>query len=317
MKQAKIVVILGPTASGKTKLGVELARQFNGEIISADSRQVYKGMDVGTGKDLAEYDKGRNGVNYHLIDVALPKQQYDLKKYQKAAYEAILGLIKHDKLPIIVGGSGLYLQAVVDGYVLTDKKPEISKRSDLEKKSLKQIQMMIAKADKNFFERFNNSEKNNKRRLIRYLEIITASKSIIAEKPKIKKPPYDFLVIGLELGMETLRKRIKQRILDRLGPSLRWDDNMIEEVKKLHEAGLSYKRLESFGLEYKFIALYLQKKLSKAEMIEKLSIATGQFAKRQMTWFRRWEKQGREIEWFNAKENKKIVKTVKQFLSSK
>jgi len=312
MKQASVIVILGPTASGKTKLGVLLARQFNGEIISADSRQVYKGMDIGTGKDLVEYGTGKKRINYHLIDVVKPKEQYDVKKYQKAAYGAILSLIKQAKLPIIVGGSGLYLQAVVDGYVLAEEAPRSINRSDLEKKSLAQVQAMIIKADKNFFERFNNSEKNNKRRLIRYLEILEASKKITAPKPRIKKPPYNFLVIGLDVSIETLRKRIKQRILDRLV-----NDAMIKEVKNLHKAGLSYKRLESFGLEYKFIALYLQKKLSKSEMIEKLSVATGQFAKRQITWFRRWEKQGREIKWFKPSENKKIEKVVKQFLASK
>jgi tRNA dimethylallyltransferase len=306
---SKILVILGPTVSGKTKLGVELARQFNGEIISADSRQVYQGMDIGTGKDLAEYGAGKNAVKYHLLDVDNPKEQYDIKQYQKAAYEAILGLISRGKLPIIVGGSGLYLQAVVDGYNLEEQGGRTTDDTDLEKQDLAQIQAMIIKTDKVFFERLNNSEKNNKRRLIRYLEILQSSKNIINQKPKVNKPPYDFLIIGLEVGIETLRKRIKQRILDRLV-----NDAMINEVKALHITGLSYQRLESFGLEYKFIAQFLQKKLTREQMIDKLAIATGQFAKRQMTWFRRWEKQGRVIKWFKTNETKKIIKEVENFI---
>lgn len=318
--QPKIIVILGPTASGKTKLGVELARQFNGEIISADSRQVYKGMDIGTGKDLAEYGTGKTAVKYHLLDVAEPKEQYDIKKYQKAAYEAISGLIKQGKLPIIVGGSGLYIQAIVDGYELGEQGGRTTEATEFEKLNLTEIQDMIVKADKAFFERLNNSEKNNKRRLIRYLEILKTSKSIVNQKPKINKPPYDFCIIGLEIGIDTLRKKIKERIIKRLGSRFRGNDsgvdndNMIDEVKRLYHDGLSWQRLESFGLEYKFIAQFLQKKLTREEMINKLAIATGQFAKRQMTWFHRWEKQGREIKWFKPNESKKIIKEIESFV---
>lgn len=308
-KHPKIIVILGPTASGKTKLAVSLARQFNGEIISADSRQVYKGMDIGTGKDLAEYGSGKTAVKYHLIDVAQPNRPYDLYKYQKAAYKAILSVLEDGKLPIIVGGTGLYLQAVVDGYVLDKNQPKATKRLNYEKMTLAKVQGLVKQADKNFFERLNNSEKNNKRRLTRYLEILQRSKGIDLSKPRTKKPPFEFLIIGLEIGMGTLRKRIKQRILDRLV-----NDAMIKEVENLHKAGLSWQRLESFGLEYRFISLYLQKRLTREAMIEKLSIATGQFAKRQMAWFRRWEKQGRIIKWFKATESKKISKELENYL---
>ncbi len=299
----KVIVILGPTASGKTKLAVALARQHNGEIVSADSRQVYAGMDIGTGKDLAEYGSGKDAVRYHLIDVADPKTQYDLKRYQNAAYAAIADILKRRKLPILVGGSGLYLQAVVDGYILggrtaegTDKKIQMT---------LKEVQDMIKKLDPTFFERLNNSEKHNKRRLERYLDIIQASGKLHETKPRIKKPPYDFTVIGLEVGLETLRKRIKQRILDRLE-----NDAMIKEVERLHKEGVSWERLESFGLEYKFVSQFLQKKLSREEMVEKLAIATRQFAKRQMTWFKRWEKQGRAIRWLSGKDIGKISQLI-------
>ncbi len=303
-KMPKIIVIVGPTASGKTKLAVRLARAHQGEIISADSRQVYKGMDIGSGKDLAEYGK----VKYHLIDVANPSEQYDLLKYQKAAEKAVLSVLKRGKLPIIVGGSGLYLQAVVDGYILSEKPGRTAESTEKEKLSLSEVQEELKVIDSVFFERLNNSEKNNKRRLIRYLDILKANEKIHEIKPRIKKPPYEFMVIGLEVGMETLRKRIKQRILDRLE-----NDAMIKEVANLHKKGLSWKRLESFGLEYKFVAEFLQKKLTRDEMISKLAIATGQFAKRQMTWFRRWEKQGRRIEW--VKNTKQFDKEVISFLS--
>jgi len=301
-KNPKVLVILGPTASGKTKLAVELARQLNGEIISADSRQVYKGMDIGTGKDLAEYGM----VKYHLIDVIKPDKQFDLKKYQAMAYGAINDVLKRKKLPILVGGSGLYLQAVVDGYILANK-TRTTEDTDLELKTLKEIQNLVAKQDKTFFNRLNNSEKNNKRRLIRYLEILQNSKQIL-KQPRVKTPPYEFMVIGLNISIDTLRKKIKKRLLDRLK-----NDVLIKEVKKLHKAGLSWQRLESFGLEYKFVSQYLQKKLSKQEMIEKLNIAIGQFAKRQMTWFRRWEKQGREIKWLKLSKNKPILANIDTF----
>lgn len=305
-KKPQILVIIGPTASGKTKLALELARAHNGEIISADSRQVYKGMDIGTGKDLAEYGSGKSAVKYHLIDVANPKTPYDLYQYQKAAQKAILDVIKRGKLPIVAGGSGLYVQAVVDGYIL-GAKGRSTDNKDLEKLTLIEIQHRVQKQDKEFFERLNNSEKNNKRRLIRYLEILQSS-SKLHEEPKIKEPPYEAKVIGLQIGMETLRKRIKQRILDRLK-----NDAMIKEVEKLHKDGLSWERLESFGLEYTFISRFLQKKMGREEMIDKLAIATGQFAKRQMTWFRRWEKQGREITWL--KNNYKLKEVITAFLS--
>jgi len=303
-KNPTILVILGPTASGKTKLAVELARVHNGEIISVDSRQVYKGMDIGTGKDLAEYGKGKTAVKFHLIDVADPKSPYDLYQYQKAAQKAILDVLKKGKLPILVGGSGLYLQAVVDGYILDNLSPRTTDSSEEDSMTLTEIQNKVKTIDKAFFDRLNNSEKNNKRRLIRYLEILQNSSKLHAQ-PKAKKPPYDFKVIGLQVGMETLRKRIKQRILDRLE-----NDAMIKEVADLHKQGLSWPRLESFGLEYKFVSQLLQKKLNREEMINKLATATGQFAKRQMTWFRRWEKQGREISWIKSK------KEIEKFISS-
>ena len=167
MSDKKVIVILGPTASGKTAVGVKLAKALKGEIVSADSRQVYRGMDVGTGKDLAEYGK----IPYHLIDVADPQEIFDLAQYQKLAFEAINDILRRGKLPIVAGGSGLYLQALVDGYQLSTVKPDAKLRAGLEQKTLAELQKILAKQNKIFFAKLNNSDRNNKRRLIRYIEI--------------------------------------------------------------------------------------------------------------------------------------------------
>jgi len=304
----KIIVVLGTTASGKTKLGVDLARKFNGEIISADSRQVYRGMDVGTGKDLDEY----KNIPYHLIDVVNPNTKFSLAKYQKLAFGAIDDILKRGKTPIIVGGTGLYLQAVVDNYNLSGARPDKELREKLEEKSAGELFLELKKINSKFAERLNESERKNRRRLIRYIEIMQdkgaekkgVSHPIGCETPKAK---YDFLLLGLTWPRETLKERIYKRLMERLEK-----ENMVGEVKELHKDGVSWKRLESFGLEYKYISLYLQGKLDYEEMVEKLNIAIRQFAKKQMTWFRRWEKQGRKINW--VKDGEEAEKLVREFL---
>ncbi|MDD5031468.1 MAG: tRNA (adenosine(37)-N6)-dimethylallyltransferase MiaA [Patescibacteria group bacterium] len=308
----KIIVILGPTSSGKTKLGVDLASKFNGEVISADSRQVYKGMDVGTGKDLDEYkikDKKSKikNIEYHLIDVVNPNTRFSLAKYQKLAFGAIEDILKREKTPIIVGGTGLYLQAVVDNYNLSGVRPDKKLREELEKKTVEDLFLALKKINSKFAERLNDSEKKNKRRLIRYLEIMQSEGVRPPIGGRTPKAGYDFLLLGLTWPKEVLKERIYKRLIERLEK-----ENMVEEVKKLHEEGVSWKRLESFGLEYKYISLYLQEKLVYEEMVEKLFIATRQFAKKQMTWFKRWEKQGRKIYWVKDKEE--AEKLVEKFL---
>jgi len=298
----KIPVILGPTASGKTGLGVELAWRLDGEIVSADSRQVYRGMDVGTGKDLLNYElritnceskrKSKTvKIPYHLIDVASPKTKFDLAKYQKLAYEAIVDILRRGKLPIVVGGSGLYLQAIVDDYELSAVKPDRKLRIELEKKSVAELFTMLKKINKTFAGKLNNSDRNNKRRLIRYLEIARNQKANKACKAR-KVNGHEYLLIGLRPEKEELEKRIYERLIERLEK-----EDMVGEVERLHGEGVSWQRLEDFGLEYKFIAWHLEKKIDYETMVEKLNIAIRQFAKRQLVWFRRWEKQGREIEW--------------------
>lgn len=297
----QVLVILGTTASGKTSLGVKLAAKFKGEIISADSRQVYKGMDVGTGKDLAEYRIGKKKISYHLIDVADPKKGFDLARYQKLAFRAIKDVFKRGHLPIIVGGSGLYLQALVDNYSLDQGKTKSPQRIKWERWSAERLFQELVRLKPDFAGRLNNSDKNNPRRLVRYLEI---AESGDLDKIKKRETPYNFLLLGLTWPDAVLRERINFRILDRLEK-----EEMVAEVKGLNEKGLSWEKLKSFGLEYKFISQHLLGELTYPEMFEKLSIASYRFAKHQKTWFKRWEKQGAKIKWIkNIKEAEKEIK---------
>jgi len=293
-KKQKIIVILGPTSSGKTGLAVKLARKFDGEIISADSKQVYRGMDIGTGKDLAEYEYKVKGETFkvpcHLIDIVDPKKEFDLSKYQELATEAIARVLSRNKTPIVAGGTGLYLQAIVDGYNLPQVKPDKKLRSELEKKNFDQLYFMLSELNPKFAAKIHESDKKNKRRLIRYIEIYGSKEEI--SRPEPKKSDYEFLIIGLEVPREVLFKRIYKRLIHRLE-----EEDMIREVEKLNNAGVSWKRLESFGLEYKHIALYLQEKMEYEEMVERLFIAIKQYAKKQMSWYHRWERQGRKINW--------------------
>jgi tRNA dimethylallyltransferase len=312
-KKKKVIVIVGTTASGKTKLGVQLAVEFNGEIISADSRQVYRGMDIGTGKDLKEYEvklKGKKGkvkIKYHLIDVADPKENFDLAQWYQQAKLAIDGIIARGEMPIVVGGTGLYAQALVDGYELTEAKPDIKLRNELEKKSKEELLTMLSNANKAFAERLNNSEKNNKRRLIRYLEIFSQGEK--KEIARQKNDDYEFFIIGVTLPKDELKKNIKKRLLIRLEK-----EEMVEEVERLHKDGVSWERLESFGLEYKFIAQYLQEKMDYDDMEKRIEIASNQYAKRQMTWLRRWEKQGVKINW--TKDYPSLSKIINDFIKN-
>jgi len=302
---ANVLVILGPTASGKTALAVKLADKFKGEIISADSRQVYKGMDIGTGKDLGEYFVDGKKIKHHLIDVADPKEIFTLADYQKQAFTAIDDVLNEKKLPILVGGSGLYLEAVVDNYLLSESKPSFEKRDEYESLTLKELQDRIKKINKKFFSNINNSDLNNKRRLARYLEVLLSEKSF---NPKKGNKKYNFLILGLNPERELIKTKIYKRLLDRIN-----NEDMIGEVKRLHKSGVSFERLESFGLEYRFISLFLQNKISEQQLIDRLFTAICQFSKRQMSWFRRWEKNGAQIIWINN-DLDEASKNVKDFL---
>ncbi len=298
----KVLVILGPTASGKTKLGADLARKFKGEIIGADSRQVFRGMDIGSGKDLKEYGQGRDKIKYHLIDIADPKKDFDLAKYQKLAFKAIEDILKRKKLPIIVGGSGLYLQAIIDNYDLSSSKANRKKRDEFEKLGVKELFKRLEKLKPDFAKKINNSDKNNARRLARYLEIVENGGTI----DKRLDSPYEFLILGLDFPNEILRERVSYRLLKR------FEEGMIAEVKTLKDGGLSNERLESFGLEYRYINRHLNNELSYNNMLKELEIASYRFAKRQKTWFKRFEKQGGRICWLNKKID--LNKLINRFL---
>ena len=294
-KHNKLLVIVGPNASGKSDLAVKLAKRFNGEVVSADSRQVYKGMDIGTGKITKEE---MQGIPHHLLDVASPKRRFSVVQYQKKAIEAIKKIQRKGKLPILCGGTGFYVQAVVDGLVFPKVKPDWRFRKKLEQKSARELYKYLKKLDP---ERAKTIEKDNKRRLIRAIEIVLKTGKPV---PKLQKQKlFDVLMIGIKRNKKELKERIRKRLKKRL------KQGMIEEVKKLKESGLSWKRLEEFGLEYRWIARYLQGKIDYQEMIEKLQKDIEDFAKRQMTWFKR----DKRICWIqNYKEAEKLVR---KFLS--
>jgi len=282
----KVVVVLGTTSAGKTKLAVKLAKKFNGEIVSADSRQVYRGMDIGTGKDLADYGK----VPYHLIDVADPKSQFTVAQWQKQAYEAINNILKRGKLPIVCGGTGLYISALVEGYSLANvpcSKFHVP-RNKLSKLTLKQLLNKLKRIDPVTYQVI---DKKNRRRVQRALEIYYETGIPKSEQLKNQKPPYEFLPLGINFPKPVLHKRIDQRLKHRIK-----EEGMISEIKRLHRQGVSWQRLEDFGLEYRFVSRYLKKEISQEEMTAQLSRAIKDFAKRQMTWFRRYK----NIIWLNG-----------------
>jgi len=291
----KLLVVVGPTAAGKTKLAVKLAYQFDGEIVSADSRQVYRGMDIGTGKDLADFrlqisDCRFKTIRHHCIDVVSPNTDFNLAKYVKLANKAIKDIQKRGKLPILTGGTGLYFQAIADGYNLSNIKPDKVLRTKLEKQTVAQLEKMLKNLDPGF-----KQDIKNKRYLIRYIEILKNSQKPLLNILQKQGGAYNCLVLGVDLPREEINKKIDKRLVQRIE-----NEGMIEEVKNLHfKNKVSWQRLESFGLEYKFISQYLWGKLEYKEMVEKLAIAIHQFAKRQVTWLRRWERQGREIYWLN------------------
>lgn len=292
MKKAKIKVlaIAGPTATGKTSLAINLARKFSGEIVSADSRQVYKGMDIGTAKDLASYRSGGKEVRYHLIDLVSAKTKFNLSKYQSLANKAISEISSRANLPILVGGTGLYLQAVLDNYNLAKQKPNLELRKDLTSLNAQELFEKLKNLSPNFAKRLNNSDRNNARYLIRYIELLESqgNKDFLNKKEAL----YEHLIIALDQEDELLKARINKRIIDRLEK-----EDMLAEVKSLHKSGVPWTRLISFGLEYKYLTYYLQKKISYQEMIDKLNSATWRFVRQQRAWLRRWQKQGQEIHW--------------------
>jgi len=287
----KLIVILGPTASGKSEMVVKLAKKFHGEVISADSRQVYKGMDIGTGKVTK---KEMLGITHYLLDVASPKRKFTVTQYRKLTLGAISKIFKKGKVPFLCGGTGFYIQSVVDGILIPEVPPDWELRKKLEKKSAKELFAQLKKIDP---KRARTIEKKNPRRLIRAIEIVIKTKKPV---PILKKKPlpYPVLMVGIKRDSRVLKKLIKTRLFKRL------KKGMITEVKRLKKSGISWKRLEEFGLEYRWIARFLQKKISFLGMTERLKKDIEHFAKRQMTWFKRDQR----IQWVkNYKEAEKLV----------
>ncbi|MEE8131852.1 MAG: tRNA (adenosine(37)-N6)-dimethylallyltransferase MiaA [Candidatus Paceibacterota bacterium] len=309
----KIIVILGPTASGKSDLAVKIAKQFNGEVISTDSRQVYKGLNIGSGKITK---KEMKGIPHHLLDMASPKKTFTVAQYQKLAKKAIKQILSKDKIPIICGGTGFYIDALIYNYHLPEVPPQPKLRKTLEKKSTKELFQQLKKFDP---QRAKNIDKNNRRRLIRALEIILTTKlpvPILATTSGSKRiVPYDVLKIGIKKSPEELKKLISKRLEKRL------KIGMVQEVERLHNGsalspegkpsasyGVNWQRLDDLGLEYRYVSRYLRKLITKKEMIETLNKEIYRYSKRQMTWFRR----DKNIYW--VKKEKEAEKLVKRFL---
>lgn len=301
----KIIVILGPTSSGKSDIAIKIAKKFNGEVISADSRQIYRGMDIGTGKILGNLVSKRKlsfflsqGIPHYMIDIVSPRTEYNVAKFKKQAEKIIEDILQRGKLPIICGGTGFWIQAIVDDINFPKVKPDWRLRKKLEKYLAAKLFAMLKKLDP---ARANNIDSKNKVRLIRAIEICKA----IGKVPQISDIPlqgitrrmtkHQFLQIGLKLNKETLYKNIEKRVM------VRFKQGMIKEVEKLHRQSLSWKKIQSFGLAYFWIPLYLQNNISKKELFEKVTQVEKNYAKRQMTWFKKdkrikWLKNYRDIE---------------------
>jgi len=296
MIQNKLIVILGPTASGKTDLSIKLAKKFNGEIVSADSRQIYKGMDIGSGKVTK---KEMAGIPHYLLDVANPKNRFSVVQYQKLALKAIKNIQKRNKLPILVGGTGFYIQSVVDGIIIPEVTPNWALRAKLEKLPLPELVKQLAKLDP---VRAGNIDQNNPRRVVRALEVVhTLGRPVPTLRSK--ENGFNSLQLGITKPPEELKKLIHRRLQKRLK-----NNAMINEVKKLHKNGVSWKRLEELGLEYRLVAQHLQYEISKKEMMNAIQLESEHYAKRQMTWFKRDKK----IKWIKNYKQAEIL--AKNFL---
>jgi len=277
------IVLLGPTASGKTRLGVALARELNGEIISADSRQVYRGMDIGTGKDLAEY----GDVPYHLIDILEPGEDFNVFLFQKLCFAAMDEIRARNRLPVIVGGTGLYLDAVLRKYRMVEVPDNPDLRRELADFSPEELAARLLAVNPRLH---NTTDLLDRDRLLRAIEIAEYEQSHEPEPlPEIRP-----IVFGVRWERSVLRQRITTRLKERLAAGL------IEEVAELHRQGVPYETLEFYGLEYRFVARHLKGELNRNDLFQKLNSAIHDFAKRQDTWFRRMERQGTEIHWLDG-----------------
>jgi len=299
-RRNKIIVILGPTAVGKSDFAVKIAKKNNGEIISADSRQIYTGLDIGTGKIKK---KEMKKIPHYLLDVVNPKKIFTVFQYKKLADDSIKNILDKGNIPIIAGGTGLYIQTIVDNISIPEVPPDQTLRRKLELKTTVQLFKILKKADPR---RAKEIDKNNPRRLIRAIEIAKAIGKIPELKPAKPMSDIGFLQIGLKADKETLKKRIEKRVKKMIKSGL------LKEVKKMRQSGLSWKRIYELGFEYKYPAMFLKGKINNNEMLEKMLAENYKYAKRQMTWFKR----DKRIKWFSteATELKKAEEVIKDFL---
>jgi len=293
-KKEKIIAVVGPTASGKSALGVEIAERYEGEIISADSRQVYSGLDIGSGKITKDEMKG---IPHHMLDMADPMDTYSVSDFVREATFALEDILRRNKIPLIVGGTFFYSDALIYGWDLPEVPPNQILREELESMTLEELVEMLEEKDTLYSERVDTE---NKRRVIRALEIIEAGESL---EPLQKESPYDVLWVGIETD-EALRVRIEERFDARI------KGGMIEEVERLLVQGVTYSRLQELGLEYAHISSYLLGKIDKEEMKETILSKSWQYSRRQLTWLRK----NKNIEWFPLSKKEEIFIRVGAFL---
>jgi tRNA dimethylallyltransferase len=291
-----LISIIGPTACGKTNLAAKLAFHFKGEIISADSRQVYQYMDIGTGKDRSEYIVNGNQINYHLIDIIEPDTEYSLYNFQKDFHNSYNQIVARNNYPFLTGGSGLYLSSIIQNYKL--KKTDFAE-GDLDKKDEEELRNLLLELKPN---QHNKTDLINRDRLISALKIALSDNIANGETKNFRK--INSLNIGIAPNREVIKKRITERLKKRL------DEGMIAEVESLLEHGISHNRLELFGLEYKYISFFLKNEINFNDMFQKLNSAIHSFAKRQMTWFRKMEKEGVKINWLDSPDYESAEKII-------
>ena len=289
----KMITILGPTASGKTPVAARLASEIGGEVISADSRQVYRRMDIGTGKDLADYMVDGHQIPYHLIDIREPGTKYNLFEYQQDFYDVYQDIRRRGKEPILCGGTGLYIEAVLKGYKLSPVPQNQQLRDSLEGKSLAELTQLLTELKaRNGSNMHNTTDVDSCQRAIRAIEIETYN--LEHPTPRRELPAVDSVIIGIDIDRDLRREKITRRLRKRL------EEGMVDEVQALLDEGIPAEDLIYYGLEYKFLTEHLTHQITYDEMFTRLEIAIHQFAKRQMTWFRGMERRGFEIHWIDA-----------------
>ena len=294
-----LLTVLGPTATGKTNIAVKLARELGGEIISADSRQVYRQMDIGTGKDLDDYNIDNNSIPYHLIDIAEPTEEYNIFRFKSDFNNVFKEIRVRGNQPLLVGGTGLYLSVILQKYSLQKADFSEERKTELEKKSIKELSGILLNLKP---AQHNTTDLIDKNRIIKAIQV----EESIQSKLNRNSPAISSLNIGINPGREEVKRRITIRLKKRI------ESGMIDEVENLLKIGVSHDKLKFFGLEYKFISLYLCGELNYNDMYQKLNSAIHNFAKRQMTWFRKMEREHVTIHWFDGKNHNQILNFIKE-----